>query len=263
MIRALYSAATGMKAQETNLDVIANNMANVNTTSFKRSRADFQDLIYQYIVEPGSPTSQNTTSPSGIQIGLGVKTASVQKIFQQGDLTSTGNQLDLAIEGDGFFKVLMPPDNSEAYTRAGNFQLDKDGNLVTPDGYKLDPAIQIQPNTISVTIGEDGTVSARVPNQAAPQTIGNITPVRFPNNAGLRALGHNLYEPTESSGDAITGTFGRDGFGRVQQGFLESSNVSIVEQVVSMITGQRAYEASSKGIQAADEMLSQAINLKR
>jgi len=251
-----------MAAQEMNLDVIANNLANVNTTGYKRSRADFQDLIYQYIVEPGSPTSQNTMSPAGIQLGLGVQTASVQKIFQQGDLIETGNQLDLAIEGDGFFEVQLP-DGSAAYTRAGNFQLDQNGQIVTPDGYTLNPAITIPQNAMSITIGQDGTVSVQLPGQNTTSQVGQIGAVRFANNAGLRAIGRNLYQETESSGSPLTGNFAQDGYGTVQQGFLESSNVSIVEQVVSMITGQRAYEASSKGIQAADEMLNQAINLKR
>ena len=251
-----------MQAQETNLDVIANNLANVNTTGFKRSRADFQDLIYQYLIEPGSPTSQSTTSPSGIQVGLGVKTSAVQKIFQQGDLISTENQLDLAIEGDGFFEVLLPDGNS-AYTRAGNLQLDKDGQIVTTDGYPINPTITIPQDALSISVGEDGTVSVQLPNQAESSQVGQITGVRFPNNAGLRAIGRNLFSETESSGSPITGNFSENGFGRVQQGFLESSNVSIVEQVVSMITGQRAYEASSKGIQAAEDMMTQAINLKR
>jgi len=262
MIRALYTAATGMQAQETNMDVIANNLANVNTTAFKRSRADFQDLIYQYLIEPGSPTSQSSTSPSGIQVGLGVKTAAVQKVFQQGDLISTGNQLDLAIEGDGFFEVLLP-DGSSAYTRAGNLQLDQNGQVVTSDGYPINPTITIPQDALSISVGEDGTVAVRLPNQSEPSQVGQITGVRFANNSGLRAIGRNLFQETESSGSPITGNFAENGFGRIQQGFLESSNVSIVEQVVSMITGQRAYEASSKGIQAAEDMLTQAINLKR
>ena len=263
MIRALYTAATGMHAQETNIDVIANNLANVNTTGFKKSRADFQDLMYQYLVEPGAPTSSaNTQNPSGIQVGLGVRTAAVQKIFAQGDLASTGNQLDIAIEGDGFFQIRLP-DGNNAYTRSGSFQLDNTGQIVTSDGYVLDPGITIPPEALSVSIGEDGTVSVRVPNTSAPQQLGQLTGVRFANNAGLRAVGRNLYEETDSSGTPVTGIFSENGYGRVSQGFLESSNVSVVDQVVNMITAQRAYEASSKGIQAADDMLSQAINLKR
>ena len=262
MIRALYTAATGMNAQETNIDVISNNLANVNTSGYKKSRADFQDLIYQYLVEPGAPTSTTTQSPSGIQIGLGVRPAAVQKVFAQGDLSSTTNPLDLAIEGDGFFQVQLP-DGSTAYTRAGAFQLSSTGQFVTSDGFVVDPGITIPNDATGITVGQDGLVSVRQPNVAAPTQIGTLTAVRFPNNAGLRATGKNLYEETEASGSPVTGTFGQSGVGRISQGFLESSNVSVVEQVVNMITAQRAYEASSKGVSTADEMLSQAINLKR
>lgn len=262
MIRSLYSSATGMRAQETNMDVIANNLANVNTTGYKKSRANFQDLMYQYLLEPGAPTSQSTNSPSGIQVGLGVKTSSVQREFTQGDLTSTSNQLDVAIEGDGFFEIQLP-DGTSSYSRSGNFQLDENGQLVTADGFILTPTISVPNDALAVTIAQDGTVSVRQPGAGAPSEIGQITGVRFPNPAGLRATGRNLYEETQASGAPIAGTFGEDGFGRLSQGFLESSNVSIVEEVVKMITGQRAYEASSKGIQTADEMLNQAINLKR
>jgi flagellar basal-body rod protein FlgG len=262
MLRALYSAASGMQAQETNIDVISNNIANVNTTGYKRSRAEFQDLIYQYLLEPGAPTSQSTQSPSGIQVGLGVKTAAVQKMFGQGDLISTENQLDVAIEGDGFFQI-EKPDGTLAYSRSGSFQLDLQGNMVTADGYRVLPGIAIPPNALGVTIGQDGTVSVRIPDNPQAQLIGQLTAVRFPNNGGLRAVGRNLYEETNSSGTPVQGIFSQQGFGSLQQGFLESSNVSVVEQVVNMITAQRAYEANSKGIQTADDMLQQAINLKR
>ena len=262
MIRALYTSATGMQAQETNIDTISNNLANVNTTGFKKSRAEFQDLIYQYLVEPGAPTSQNTQNSSGIQVGLGVKTASVQKVFAQGDLTSTGNQLDIAIEGDGFFPITLP-DGSEAYTRSGSFQIDSTGKIITSDGYTLGQGITVPQDALSITIGEDGAVNVRQPATATPTNIGTIQGVRFANNAGLRAVGKNLYLETGSSGTPLTGDFSKDGFGRLSQGFLESSNVSVVEQVVNMITAQRAYEASSKGVQTADDMLNQAINLKR
>lgn len=263
MIRALYSAATGLNAQEVNIDVISNNLANVNTVGYKKSRADFQDLIYQYLVEPGAPTSATTNTPSGIQVGLGVKTAAVQKVFGQGDLTSTNNPLDVAIEGEGFFKVTLPGSGTIAYTRAGNFQLNDQGQLVTTDGYALDPAITIDPNAVSIKIAEDGTVGFRISGSPDLQTAGTITGSRFANNSGLRAIGKNLYEQSTSSGNPTEGTFGQNGLGRLNAGFLESSNVSVVEQVVNMITAQRAYEASSKGITTADEMLSQAINLKR
>ncbi len=263
MIRALYTAATGMHAQETNIDVIANNLANVNTTGFKKSRADFQDLMYQYLVEPGATTSQaGNQNPSGIQVGLGVKASSVQKVFTQGDLTSTGNQLDVAIEGDGFLQIQLP-DGSAAFSRSGALRLDSQGQLVTPEGYVVDPGITIDTTAVAVSIGQDGTVSARTPGQTAETQVGTLTAIRFPNNAGLRAIGKNLYQETSSSGAPQTGTFGEEGFGRLAQGFLESSNVSVVEQVVTMITAQRAYEASSKAIQTSDDMLSQAINLKR
>lgn len=262
MIRALYTAATGMNAQETNIDVISNNLANVNTVGFKKGRADFQDLMYQYAVEPGAPTSQTTTNPSGIQVGLGVKTASVQKVFTQGDLTSTGNRLDVAIEGDGFFQI-QRPDGTLAYTRSGAFQLDQNGQIVTSDGYIVAPAITIPQDALGITIAQDGTVSVKQPNNANPTQVGQLTAVRFPNNGGLRAMGQNLYEETQASGTPVNGIFSQNGFGRLNQGFLESSNVSVVEQVVNMITAQRAYEASSKGITTADEMLNQVINLKR
>jgi flagellar basal-body rod protein FlgG len=262
MIRALYSAATGMQAQETNIDVISNNLANVNTTGFKKSRADFQDLMYQYVLEPGAPTSQTTMNPTGIQVGLGVKTAAVQRIFTQGDLSSTGNQLDLAIEGDGFFQVTRP-DGTIAYTRTGSFRLDQTGQIVTADGFPLAPGITVPPDALGITVGQDGTVSVKQPNNATPTQLGQLTAVRFPNNGGLRATGQGLYEETQASGAPVTGIFSQLGYGRINQGFLESSNVSVVEQVVSMITAQRAYEATSKGITTADEMLSSAINLKR
>jgi len=262
MIRALYSAATGMQAQETNLDVISNNLANVNTTGFKKSRADFQDLMYQYVIEPGAPTSQTTTNPTGIQVGLGVKTASVQKLFTQGDLSSTNNQLDVAIEGDGFFQVTRP-DGTIAYSRTGSFRLDQNGQLVTADGFVVAPGITIPPDALGITIGQDGTVSVKQPNNTTPTQVGQLIAVRFPNNGGLRATGQGLYEETQASGAPVTGIFSQIGYGRLNQGFLESSNVSVVEQVVNMITAQRAYEASSKGITTADEMLSSAISLKR
>jgi len=218
--------------------------------------------MYQYVVEPGAPTSQITINPTGVQVGLGVKTTSVQKMFTQGDLSSTGNQLDVAIEGDGFFQVTRP-DGTFAYTRSGSFRLDQNGQLVTPDGFVIAPGIIVPPDSQGMTVGQDGTVSVKQPGNTVPTQLGQLIGVRFPNNGGLRALGQGLYEDTQASGLPITGIFSQVGFGRLNQGFLESSNVSVVEQVVSMITAQRAYEASSKGITTADEMLSSAINLKR
>lgn len=261
MIRSLYTAATGMHAQATNIDVVSNNLANVNTNGFKKSRADFQDLIYQVMQEPGAATSDTTNNPTGIQIGLGVKTAGVQKIFTQGDLTSTSNQLDVAIQGDGFFQVER--NGVTAFTRSGALRLDSEGNIVTSDGYTIEGTTAIPANAQAITIAQDGTVTYRTPDSATPGGGGTITAVRFTNNAGLRSVGQNLYEETESSGSPTTGTFGEDGYGTLNQGFLESSNVSVVEQVVTMITAQRAYEAAGKGISTSDEMLSQAIQLKR
>lgn len=262
MIRALYTAATGMNAQQTNIDTISNNLANVNTTGFKKSKAEFQDLMYQTLIEPGAPTSQSTKNPTGIQVGLGVRTAAVQKVFSQGDLTATQNPLDVAIEGDGFLQVTRA-DGSIGFTRSGTLKLNESGQLVTSDGYQIDPGITVPPDFLSISIGEDGTVSVRQPGTPAPSQIGQLTAVRFPNNAGLRSVGRNLYEETESSGAAVTGIFSEAGFGRVSQGFLESSNVSVVEEVVNLILGQRAYEAGSKAIETADNLLGQAINLKR
>jgi flagellar basal-body rod protein FlgG len=262
MIRALYTAASGMNAQETNIDVISNNLANVNTVGFKKSRADFEDLMYQYIVEPGAPTSQQSQSPSGTSVGLGVKTSGVQRIFTSGDISNTGRELDIAISGEGFFRVQLP-DGTFGFTRAGNFQMNQDGQLVTAEGYPLDPAITITNGATGINIASDGTVSARVPGQAELANLGIIAGSRFPNNSGLRAIGQNLYVQTDSSGPPTDGVFGLEGFGRLEQKQLESSNVSVVEQVVNMITAQRAYEASSKGISTADQMLSEAINLKR
>lgn len=263
MIRALFTAATGMRAQETAIDVIANNLANVNTSSFKKSRTDFQDLMYQYLQEPGAPNSGGTSeSPSGVQVGLGVKTSSVQKIFVQGDLNNTGNQLDVAIEGDGFFQV-QSPEGEIFYTRAGNFQLDQNGQLVTSDGYLVDPTITIPPDALKVTVAADGTVSVRIPNTTEATNVGQLTAVRFQNNGGLRAIGRNLYQETTSSGAPTVGIFATQGVGRLQQGFLEGSNVSTVEEVVNMIKAQRAYEASSKAITTADDMIQQAIQVKR
>lgn len=262
MIRAMYTAATGMQAQQLNMDVIANNLANVNTHGFKKSSAEFQDLLYQTLVEPGAATSTTTKNPTGIQVGLGVKPVAVQKMFGQGDLASTGGQLDLAIEGDGFFKVVLPDGNS-AYTRAGAFKQNSDGQLVTADGYQLDPTITIPGDAQAIIVSEDGQVSVKTPGTATPSVVGTLTAARFPNNTGLRAMGRNLFEETDSSGAAVTGSFSSAGYGRISQGFLETSNVSVVEEMVRMITGQRSYEANTKVITTADEMDSQAANIKR
>jgi flagellar basal-body rod protein FlgG len=262
MIRALWTAASGMQSQQLNIDVIANNLANVNTTGFKKSRPDFQDLIYQNLKSVGAPSTNSTQIPSGIQIGLGSKAASVTKVFSAGSMTQTGNDLDLAIEGDGFFQIKMA-DGNTTYTRDGSFKKDSQGRIVNSDGYPLTPEMVIPTNASKVTIGNDGTVSVLQAGQSTPTTIGTIQLATFSNPAGLSSLGHNLYQPTDSSGTANTGTAGQNGIGSIGQGFLEMSNVSVMEEMVNMIMSQRAYETNSKAVQAADEMLQQTNNIKR
>jgi flagellar basal-body rod protein FlgG len=262
MIRTLFTAATGMIAQLLNLDVIANNLANVNTPGFKKSRADFQDLMYQILEEPGTAAGQQGTSPTGIQVGLGVRPAAVGKVHSQGDFESTSNPLDIAIEGDGFFQVTLP-NGDTAYTRSGAFKLDETGAVVTSDGYQLTPTISIPADAVGITVATDGMVSVVQPGSATATQVGQIQTVRFQNPAGLRAKGRNLLEETESSGTATLGTPGENGLGTLAQGFLESSNVSVVEEIVQMVTGQRAYEANSKVIVTADQLLQSAINVKR
>jgi len=263
MIRSLYTAATGMIAQQLNLDVVANNIANVNTAGFKKNRADFQDLMYQTIEEPGTSAQQTGTSPSGIQIGLGVRPAAVGKIHSQGDFQSTENPLDVAVEGDGFFQVTVPATGENLYTRSGAFKIDATGVMVNSDGYPMNPQITIPQNATSVTISADGFVNVKLPGQTQTSQIGQIQIARFQNPAGLKARGRNLLEQTDSSGAPIQSTPGLNGVGTLAQGFLESSNVSVVEEIVQMVSGQRAYEANSKVIQTADQILSTAINVKR
>jgi flagellar basal-body rod protein FlgG len=262
MIRSLYTAATGMVAQQLNLDVIANNLANVNTAGFKKSRADFQDLMYQTIQEPGTGQAQQGTGPTGIQVGLGVRPAAVQRVYNTGDLQSTGNPLDIAIKGDGFFQV-QNLNGELLYTRSGAFKMNEQGQLVTSDGYVLLPTITIQPEATSITVAEDGIVSVKLPGNTALTQVGQLALGRFQNQAGLRARGDNLFEETEASGAVQLANPNQNGFGSIAQGFLENSNVSVVEEIVGMVTGQRAYEANSKVIQTADQLLSQAVNLKR
>jgi flagellar basal-body rod protein FlgG len=262
MIRSLFTAATGMLAQQLNLDVIANNLANVNTAGFKKSKADFQDLMYQVIEEPGTATGQEGLSPTGIQVGLGARPAAVSKIHSQGDFESTSNPLDVAIEGDGFFQITLPSGET-AYTRSGAFKLDESGIMVNSDGYQMSPAITIPADTLSVTVASDGVVSVLQPGATAATQVGTIQIARFQNPAGLRSQGRNLYQETQSSGSPTLGTPGENGFGSLAQGFLENSNVSVVEEIVQMVTSQRAYEANSKVIQSADQMLSSALNVKR
>ncbi|SMC19375.1 flagellar basal-body rod protein FlgG [Desulfacinum hydrothermale DSM 13146] len=252
MMRSLWTAATGMEAQQMNMDVVAHNLANANTTAFKRSRANFEDLMYQNIIPPGAETGANGQIPAGIQIGMGVKTASVEKIFTQGNFTETGNQLDLAIEGKGFFRVVRGTE--EVYTRAGAFKLDSEGYIVDAEGNRLQPEISIPRDAVTVNIDSQGTLNALDANGNV-LTSGTITLYDFPNPAGLLSLGKNYFAPTEASGDAVEGQPGTEGFGTLLQGFLESANINVVEEMVNMIAGQRAYEANSKVIRTADEML--------
>jgi flagellar basal-body rod protein FlgG len=262
MIRSMWSAASGMQAQSLNIDVIANNLANVTTTGFKRSRAEFQDLLYETLRPAGSSSSESTQVPTGIQLGHGTRPVSVSKNFAGGELQLTKNELDLAIEGDGFFQVIMP-NGTTAYTRAGAFKLDSEGRIVNPDGFLLEPEISVPSDAISLSVGMDGTVSVIQAGDASPSEVGTIQLVRFVNPAGLQSIGKNLLLPTEASGDAISGTAGQDSFGYIAQGFLEMSNVNVVDEMVNMITAQRAYETNSKVVQTSDDMLQIANNLKR
>ena len=262
MMRALYTAASGMEAQQYQMDTISNNLANVNTTGFRRNEARFQDLVYQEMRAPGSPVGASVV-PVGQDVGLGVKVGSSEKIFTQGNLIQTGNPLDIAIEGDGFFQVTQP-DGTTAYTRDGSFKRDANGAIVTADGYFVNPQITIPQNAQSISIGEDGTVSALVPGSNLPQQLGQIQLARFVNPAGLSPVGgHNLYTQTAASGAPIVSQAGLNGTGSLQGGYLENSNVQVVQEIVNMIVSQRAFEANSKSITAADEMLQTAVQVKR
>ncbi|RLA94107.1 MAG: flagellar basal body rod protein FlgG [Deltaproteobacteria bacterium] len=261
-MQALWIAATGMKGQELRINVISNNLANINTPGFKASRIDFEDLIYQSLKAAGATSAGGNQIPTGMDIGLGVRPAAVQKLFLQGDYHQTQNPLDLAIEGKGFFKVTMP-DGTVAYTRSGAFKLDSEGRLVTSDGYPVDPEIVIPPEATSITISSDGTVSVTIPGQVSAQEVGRLELADFVNPAGLKAIGKNLFLPTAASGDPTTGNPGEDGLGTIAQGFLEMSNVDLVTELVEMIMAQRAYEINGKVIQSADDMLQTAANLKR
>lgn len=264
MIRALWTSASGMQAQQLNIDTIANNLANVNTIGFKRSRVEFQDLPYQTLTMPGvtSSSTAGTQVPTGAQVGHGSRPVATRKIFAQGNYKQTDVPLDVVIEGKGFFEV-TGPDGSLAYTRAGAFKMDSQGQLVTSDGFRLQPNIIIPPETTNISISPDGTVEVITPGQTAPQSVGNIQLIKFPNPSGLKSQGRGLFAPTGSSGAKMTGTPGQDGFGTLLQGFLEMSNVQLVEEMVGLITAQRAYEVNSKGIQASDQMLNTANNLRR
>ena len=262
MIRALYTAASGMNAQQANIDNVAHNLANVNTPGFKKSHVQFEDLVYQETTQPGSSIPGGGESPTGMQTGLGTRPVASSRDFSSGNLRATNAPLDIAIQGDGFLQVTMP-DGTTGYTRAGSLQRDSQGMIVTAEGYPLEPQITIPPATTSVTIGKDGVVSASVAGQQASQQLGTIELATFQNPAGLKPMGGNIYTTTTASGEPQTGTPGLDGRGTLQQGFLEDSNVSVVEEMINMILGQRAYEANSKVIKAADEMLSQVNNLVR
>jgi flagellar basal-body rod protein FlgG len=261
MIRALYSAATGMSAQQTNVDNIANNLANANTAGFKSRRAQFQDLIYQTMVQPGTAAGQQTTIPTGLQLGMGTRTSSNEIIFSQGNFSQTNNPLDLVIQGNGFFQVLQPT-GQIAYTRDGSFQLDKNGNLVTSTGNMVQPQITIPSNAQGINIATDGTVSYTLPGQKASQLAGQLQLAIFQNPAGMNSIGQNLYLPTDASGDPIVAApGGQEGVGTLLQGYTEQSNVSVVDEFINLITAQRAYEANSKVVKAADEMYQQVNNL--
>jgi flagellar basal-body rod protein FlgG len=254
-MRSLNIAATGMLAQQLNVEVISNNIANMNTTSYKRQRAEFQDLLYQSEERVGSTSSDSgTILPSGVQIGVGVKTASVYRIGQQGNLVATDNTYDLAIQGRGYFKVRLPSGDT-AYSRAGSFQLSPTGQIVTTEGYTVQPGITIPPDAVSVSINQSGDVQVKLDGQVTPQNVGQFELATFPNEAGLEAKGDNLFLETPASGTATTAAAGSPGFGTILQGFLETSNVNVVQEITNLITAQRAYEMNSKVIEASDEMM--------
>jgi flagellar basal-body rod protein FlgG len=261
MMRALYTAASGMDAQQFNMDTISNNLANVNTTGFRGNQARFQDLVYQQIQAPGSPVGASVV-PVGQEVGLGVKVGSSEKIVTQGNLIQTGNNLDLAIQGDGFFQITMP-DGTTAYTRDGSFNRDANGAIVTANGYFLQPQLTIPQNAQSISVGPDGTVTALIPGSTQPQQLGTITLARFVNPAGLAPQGSNLFTQTAASGTPIVSQASINGTGSIQSGFLENSNVSVVQEIVNMIVAQRAFEANSKSISAADQMLQTANQMNQ
>lgn len=263
MIRALFSAASGMTAQQLNVDNIANNLANANTAGFKMRRAQFQDLIYQNMIQPGAAAGSQTVVPAGLQLGLGTRPSSNEIIFTQGNFSSTNNPLDVVIQGKGFFQVRRPS-GELAYTRAGAFQLNRDGVIVTSDGDPLEPQITIPPEAQNVTIAGDGTVSYQQPGQTATQLAGQMQLASFVNPAGLNSIGRTLYTPTDASGEPALGLpGGTEGNGTLLQGYTEQSNVSVVEEFINLIVSQRAYEANSKVVKAADEMYQQINNLTR
>jgi flagellar basal-body rod protein FlgG len=260
-MRTLSIASTGMLAQQTNVEVISNNIANINTTGFKRARADFQDLLYQASRRQGAVSAEGVIQPAGIELGLGVRNVATTRNHSQGSLTSTGNTFDLALEGRGFFQVTMP-DGTTAYTRAGNFQVNAEGTLVTADGYQVNPGIAVPQNTKDIVINKSGQVLAYVEGAVEPQDLGRLSLSNFTNEAGLEAMGDNLYRATPASGDPVDGLPGDPGFASIRQGFLEGSNVSIVQEITSLITAQRAYEMNSKVVEAADQMSQTTNNIR-
>jgi len=263
MIRALYSAGSGMIAQQVNIDNIAHNLANANTVGFKVRRTQFQDLMYQTLSQPGAAATAQTVIPTGLQLGLGARASSNSIVFEQGSFQLTGNSLDMVVQGKGFFQIRRPS-GELAYTRGGQFHLDRDGNVVTQDGDPLEPQITIPPNAQAITIAADGTVSFSQPGQAASQVVGQIQLANFVNPAGLNSLGRNLYAPTDASGEPVVGNpGGQEGIGALLQGYTENSNVNVVEEFISMIVSQRAYEANTKVVKAADEMYQQVNNVSR
>jgi len=262
MMQSLYTASTGMLGMQTQIDTTANNIANVNTIGFKKSRAEFADLMYQVMEYAGTSTSDTTKSPTGIEVGLGVRPTAVNKIFTEGSLKQTDNQLDMAITGKGFFKMELP-DGTEVYTRNGAFKIDENGTIVNSDGYTLVPQITVPEDATNISIGSDGTVTAIQAGQTEATQVGQITTTNFINPAGLHSMGDNLYIETGSSGQPVDGTPGLDGLGVLRQGFVELSNVELVVELTDLITGQRAYDSNSKVITTSDEMLQTTNNLKR
>ena len=262
MNRALQSAATGMYAQQLYVDVIANNLANINTTAFKRSQMQFQDLLYETVRAVGTSSLRGSQTPTELEIGSGTRPVAALKIFSQGDITATDNPLDIALSGDGFFQILRP-DRTIVYTRDGSFKLSAEGQIVTSDGFALEPPMLLPPDTTSIHISSDGLIQVQLVGEMEPQTVGQIELARFVNAGGLKSMGRNLYQATVASGEPILGTPGAEGFGDLSQGYLETSNVDVVKEMVNMIIAQRAYEINSKAIKTAEEMLSMANNLKR
>ena len=261
MFRALHSSATGMEAQQTQIDIIANNLANVNTVGFKKSRGEFQDLYYQQLRAPATDQSTGTSDPMGLEVGTGVRVMASQKDFNSGDMIQTGNSLDMAIEGNGFFRVVLP-DGRYAFSRAGNFRLNESGQVVNVNGYVLDPAVEIPTDTTDITISREGAINVKRGGEVDMLQIGEVKLVAFGNPAGLQSVGRGLYQETPASGEIIEAVPGSDGIGAVVQGQLESSNVQVVEEMIDLISAQRAYEVNSKVVQATDQMLREATNMR-